>query len=95
MARRSKRSKTKSRRRRHDRPAVDRLDPLQDVVEYGGQLIFAVGFTSGGVPFGPRVEIVDGELRFPDEEPLDRDAIRFVEPSQSNYRYRLPDERPF
>jgi hypothetical protein len=46
-------------------------DPLSDVVDYGGALILAVGCTPGGTPFGPCVEIVDGELRFPDEEHLD------------------------
>jgi hypothetical protein len=30
--------------------------------------------TSGGAPFGPRVEIVDGELVFPDEPPPDVDS---------------------
>jgi hypothetical protein len=46
-------------------------DPLEDVYESGGELFLAVGYTSGGAPFGPRVEIVDGELVFPDEPPLD------------------------
>ena len=32
----------------------------------GGEVIFAVGFTLGRAPFGPCVEIVDGELRLPD-----------------------------
>jgi hypothetical protein len=75
MARRAKQRRTQARRRRREHAAnTDRVDPLEDVVEYAGQLIFAVGFTPGGAPFGPRVEIVDGELRFPDEEPLDLDA---------------------
>lgn len=49
-------------------------DPLEDVFECGGELYFAVGFTPGGVPLGLRVEIVNGELRFPDDEFLDLDA---------------------
>jgi hypothetical protein len=52
-----------------------RIDPLEDVFEYGGELIFAVGFTPGGAPYGPRVEIVDGELRFQDDEPLDLNPV--------------------
>jgi hypothetical protein len=48
-------------------------DPLEDVYESGGELFLAVGYTSGGAPFGPRVKIVDGELVFPDEPPLDFD----------------------
>jgi len=66
-------------RRRQSRPGrrggaanAEPIDPLEDVFECGGELIFAVGFTPGGAPYGPRVEIVDGELRFPgDDEPLD------------------------
>jgi hypothetical protein len=58
-------------RRRGGAANTERIDPLEDVFEYGGELIFAVGFTPGGAPYGPRVEIVDGELRFPDDEPLD------------------------
>ena len=50
-------------------------DPLKDVFESGGELFLAVGYTSGGAPFGPRVEIVDGELEFPDELPVDMDAV--------------------
>ena len=48
-------------------------DPVDDVVEVGGELFLAVGYTPGGAPFGPRVEIVDGELVFPDELALDDD----------------------
>ena len=71
MVRRAKHRRTKSRRRRREQAASgERIDPFEDVVEYGGELIFAVGFTPGGAPFGPRVEIVDGELRFPDDERL-------------------------
>lgn len=73
MARRRKQPRTKSRRRGPDRIPPDQADTLPDLVEYGGELMFAVGFTSGGAPFGPRVEIIDGELRFPDE-PVDSDA---------------------
>jgi hypothetical protein len=49
-------------------------DPLEDVFESGGQLFLAVGYTPGGAPFGPRVEIIDGELTFP-EDPLDVDPM--------------------
>jgi hypothetical protein len=49
-------------------------DPLQDVFESGGELFLAVGYTPGGAPFGPRVEIVDGELVFPDEPSLGFDS---------------------
>ena len=38
-------------------------DPLEDVFESGGELFLAIGYTPGGAPFGPRVEIADGELR--------------------------------
>ena len=59
------------------RRAAERLpaphDPLEDVFESGGELFLAVGHTPGGAPFGPRVEIVDSELVFPDESPLDVD----------------------
>ena len=75
MARRAKPRGRKSRPRRGDRAAnAERPDPLEDVFEYGEELMFAVGFTPGGAPYGPRVEIVDGELHFPDDEPLDLDA---------------------
>ena len=49
-------------------------DPLEDVFESGGELFLAIGSTPGGAPFGPGVEIVDGELVFPDEPPLDVDS---------------------
>jgi hypothetical protein len=49
-------------------------DPLEDVFESGGELFLAVGYTPGGAPFGPRVQIVDGELVFPDEPPFDVDS---------------------
>jgi hypothetical protein len=75
MARREKRRRTESQRRRRVGAASgERIDPFEDVVEYGGELIFAIGVTPGGAPFGPRVEIADGELRFPDDERLDLDA---------------------
>jgi hypothetical protein len=53
----------------------DPRDPLEDVFESGGELFLAVGYTPGGAPFGPRVEIVDGELVFPDEPPVDVDSM--------------------
>ena len=49
-------------------------DPLEDVFESGGELFLAVGYTPGGAPFGPRVEVADGELVFPDEPRLDVDS---------------------
>jgi hypothetical protein len=49
-------------------------DPLEDVFESGGELFFAVGYTPGGAPFGPRVEIVGGELVFTDEPRFDVDS---------------------
>lgn len=36
------------------------------LVECGGELYLPVDFTSGGFPIGMRVEVVEGELRFPD-----------------------------
>ncbi|MGB0090952.1 MAG: hypothetical protein WBP81_00200 [Solirubrobacteraceae bacterium] len=43
-------------------------DPLDDcLVECGGDLYFAVDFTSGGLPIGLRVErLENGDMRFPD-----------------------------
>jgi hypothetical protein len=58
--------------------AVAPRDLLEDVFESGGVLFLAIGCTPAGAPFGPRVEIVDGELHFPDEQPLDMD----VEPDE-------------
>jgi hypothetical protein len=49
------------------------------VFESGGELFLAVGYTPGGAPFGPRVEIVDGELIFPDELPVDVDTVAGVD----------------
>jgi hypothetical protein len=45
-------------------------DPLDDcLVECGGDLYFAVDFTSGGLPIGLRVQrLENGDLRFPDLE---------------------------
>lgn len=48
----------------------DRPNPAirsEDVFESGGELFLAVGYTPGGAPFGPRAEIIDGELVFPEE----------------------------
>jgi hypothetical protein len=50
-------------------------DLLDDVFESGGDLFIAVGYAPGGAPFGPRVEIVDPELVFPDELPVDVVAV--------------------
>jgi hypothetical protein len=54
--------------------AADPRVLFEEVFESGGELFLAVGYTPGGAPFGPRVKIVDGELQFPDELPLDVDA---------------------
>jgi hypothetical protein len=58
-------------------------NPLEDVFESGGELFLAVGYTPGGAPFGPRVEIVDGELVFPDEPALDVDSTIGTEDADS------------
>jgi hypothetical protein len=63
-------------------------DPLDDLFESGGELFLAVGYTPGGAPFGPRVEIVDGELMFPDEPPLDFDSV--IGPEDGNSRWSDP-----
>jgi hypothetical protein len=60
---------------RRSKPIAEPRDLLDDVFESGGDLFLAVGYTPGGAPFGPRVEIVDGELVFPDELPVDVDAV--------------------
>ena len=73
-------------------------DPLEDVFESGGELLFlAIGYTPGGAPFGPRVEIVDGELAFPDESPVDIDSEVGPEDEDSPHRDSpSPDrESPF
>jgi hypothetical protein len=64
--RRSRRSES---RRRVERQISEPRDLLEDVFESGGDLFLAVGYTPGGFPFGPRVEIGDGQLVFPDELP--------------------------
>jgi hypothetical protein len=71
VARRSKQPRTERRRQREEVPKSEGINPLEDVFESGGELYLAVGYTPGGFPFGPRVEVVDGELRFPDDELLD------------------------
>jgi hypothetical protein len=77
MGRASKRrrSKREGPPRRNGQGVADPGDPLEDVFESGGELFLAVGYTPGGAPFGPRVEIVDGELVFRDELPVDVDAV--------------------
>jgi hypothetical protein len=71
-------------------------DPLEDIFESGGELFLAVGYTRGGAPFGPRVEIVDGELTFPDELSVDVDAVAsvdddgFVWDEQSSPEHEIP-----
>jgi hypothetical protein len=42
-------------RRRAPEPSPE----LPDVVEWGGQLIFVVGHTSGGAPYGPTIEEIE------------------------------------
>jgi hypothetical protein len=54
-------------------------DPFEDVFESGGELFLAIGYTPSGAPFGPRVEIIDGELTFPDELEIDLDALVSVD----------------
>jgi hypothetical protein len=77
MGRAGKRGKAKRRRpARRSTPLGDPRDVLDDVFESGGELFLAVGYTSGGAPYGPRVEIVDGELVFPDEPQIDAEAVR-------------------
>ncbi len=54
------------------------VDPLEDcLVECGGDLYFAVDFTSGGLPIGLRVErLENGDLRFPDlDDDPDDDTV--------------------
>lgn len=78
QARKRRRSGSGGSQRRVSRGLPEPRDPLEDIFESGGELFLAVGYTPGGAPFGPRVEIVDGELVFPDEPPVDTDPI--VEP---------------
>jgi hypothetical protein len=72
MSRRPKRRKARRPPRRLKGAAVpgavtDLLDGC--LVECGGDLCFAVDFTSGGLPIGLRVErLENGELRFPELE---------------------------
>jgi hypothetical protein len=57
------------------------IDPPDDTVESGGALYYAVDLTPAGFPIGPRVPIVDGRLRFLDDEILD--VERFTEEADS------------
>jgi hypothetical protein len=66
---------TQSRRLARAKGSAAPIDPLDDVVECGGELYYAVDFTPAGFPIGPRVEIVEGELRFLDEEILDLESF--------------------
>jgi hypothetical protein len=67
------------------------------VFESGGDLFLAVGCTPGGAPFGPRLEIVDGELVFPDESPVDIDAVEEREDDGPEIWDRRPldEDSPF
>jgi hypothetical protein len=81
MARRAE----KRRDRRHKRggKAVapnGAIDPLDGVVEFGGDLYFVVDWTPAGFPIGPRVEIVDGEMRFLDDGP-----DKFIDPNEPRF----------
>jgi hypothetical protein len=44
------------------------IDPPDSVVGCGGEGYYPVDFTPARFPIGPRVELVDGELEFLDEE---------------------------
>jgi hypothetical protein len=68
-------------------------DPLEDVFESGGELFLAVGYTAGGAPFGPRVEIVDGELVFPDEPLLEIDSEVMPEDEDPHRSEQSPLDR--
>ena len=68
-------------------------DPLEDLFESGGDLFLAVGYTPGGAPFGPRVEIVGGELVFPDELPVDADLMVGPGDEDSSHWDALPTGR--
>jgi hypothetical protein len=65
-------------------------DPLEDLFESGGELFLAVGYTPGGAPFGPRVEIVGGKLVFPDEPPVDVDSMAGPEDEDAPDRDLVP-----
>jgi hypothetical protein len=82
-ARRRRRSDRGGSRGRAARGLPEPRDPLEDVFESGGELFLAIGYTPGGAPFGPRVEIVDGELVFPDEPALEVDSIVGTEDEDS------------
>jgi hypothetical protein len=56
-------------------------------VEYGGELIWAVGFTSGGAPFGvPASEFDPAELEAMGLDP----AVGRAGGSAGDHRYGLP-----
>jgi hypothetical protein len=38
-------------------------DLLEDIFQSSGELFLAIGYTAGGVPFGPRVEFVRWRAR--------------------------------
>src|SRR5437763_1987164 len=59
-ARKRRRSSRGGSRRRAAPGLPEPRDPLGDLFESGGDLFLAVGYTPGGAPFGPRVEIVGG-----------------------------------
>ena len=71
---------------------VQPRDPFEDVFESGGELFLAIGNTPGGAPFGPRVEIVDGELTFPDELAIDLDAPGSVDDDRAVSDMTSPPE---
>jgi hypothetical protein len=54
--------------RRNGKATAGLSDPLEDcLAECGGDLYFALDFTSGGLPIGLRVErLENGDLGFPD-----------------------------
>ena len=68
-------------------------DPLEDLFESGGDLFLEVGYTPGGAPFGPRVEIVAGELVFPDEPPADANLMVGPGDEDSHHWDALPPGR--
>ena len=71
-------------------------DPLEDVFESGGELFLAIGYTPGGAPFGPHVKIVDGELAFPDEPPVDIDSeVRPADEDSPDGTRRPASRQPF
>ena len=56
-SRRDRRSRAAGRRGLGEQPGRTQTQPLADSgwIEWGGELIWAVGFTSGGAPYGLRV----------------------------------------